>query len=560
MYTSFVKDSVSTFDQTIYPTRAPVTLASGHAVSGNTIGEENERDDGGNPLMTSAASDNDYMLRLKKILIYRNIRMQYSVWAAIINGVLSVESASYTSSSKYDESKIRSDIWSYNYNSKDNSVVNFAREALFAYVTARYRTYNTITQLDFNKNTLYLSVKNIDIAINKIKDLEAATIVKDQVKDSAVKDVFIESTPDTSSILTLTNESTKQMRKLVLHGCYLVMLAKMFNNIGKAKDDIEPETGRSRKDLFCEIFMGIANNINETLHYFRRFAAEEYRPETMSGEVHDLLNDVAKYYTPFTLLDFDRCCCDAPCGHFDTIRRSLSDLNFVSESLNKLTTKWDDYERNEQYILQMINSTVYDIPVFAEYNQLNKFDNALVAFGKDEFNIRNGIGKEFNVGVGSSTFPKNKVIIEGFEQMNTNEHRMFNSLESVNSAIDELRLLQDLSFEGADAMASNACYNQLASVCSGITSLEITNEETAEKDKINISGQYGSGNLDDTRTDADGNIIKEGTSDALDQANLTRHSVESAHASVESDLKNVMFRKSSNEFNDMFNKIILDLK
>lgn len=566
MYTSFVKDSVSKFDQTLYPTKAPVTLASELGTHG-TIDAQRYRDDDGNPMMNDVAEDEPKQMH--KILIYRSIRMQYSVWAAIINGVLAVNKDIYYDG-LYEESKERNTVWSTKYNTQQNGVYQFTREALMAFVIARYRTYNTTQQIDMITNTPYQSVKNIQLVINKVKDLEAATIVKSVTAGTTtVSTIYFETSPEIYSLLALSAESSKQMRKLVLQGCYLVMLSKMYQNIGKAKDEIEPATGRSRKDLFIEIYMGIANQIRKQIRYFDNFTYDYWKFEDLDNDIYNLIKEIGIYYTPFTSIRYVEMMENAEVvGACKTIRRSIGNSSdespFVSESLNKIYTWLKNFKGDRKINRRIVNETTVDMPIFSEYTRLSDWgnDDTMAIVPGVEYpssSTVSPVGKEFNQGVGNQLFPKNKIILEGIERMNINEHRMFTSVEAVQHAIDELHVMKDLAFEGADAMASNACYSQLGSVCSGVTSMEITNEETAAKDKLTVA-QHGNDVIDSGLTDAEGNIMAKGTTDTLDQANLTHHSVESAHEQIEADLKNSIFNKTTESFNLVFNDVVLGLK
>ena len=133
-------------------------------------------------------------------------------------------------------------------------------------------------------------------------------------------------------------------------------------------------------------------------------------------------------------------------------------------------------------------------------------------------------------------------------------NRAFRTLESADSTVTCLESASDLTVEGADAMANNGCYSALGSLCGGVRSLEITNDENAS---INVDGSnVNAAVTEDSPTDASGRIISEGTSDTLDQATITQ-STESVRNNMLNDIENRAYQNINNRFDDLFDKMVL---
>ena len=314
------------------------------------------------------------------------------------------------------------------------------------------------------------------------------------------------------------------------------------------------------KDLFAEIFYSVLDNLKTEYDELSRYLPLDtektiYKSSMcrITEKLLDVLLDIGKYYTPINQdcwKDyFDKCHPELKNGFY------INSESLVSESLTKLASCITG--DRDSFIMHCCTET-FSIPLFSDITMFDhEIKNKFPVCGMDECCCSDDIAR-LNNSNNQELFPKNRMIIEGIEKMNFNSHRAFASLESVNEAIDDLQLYADLAAEGADAMASNSVYSNLGSICGGITSLEITNESTTDQDKINVD-ENTSKILDAANTDADGNLIAAGTNDTLDVANLTHHSVESAHAMVTNETKDMLFNAAAERFNKVFNSVILGL-
>ena len=563
MYTSFVKDSVTHFDEINYPTRAPVTVASGHADNiGEPHGITEQREVAGNPLMDSQPVQRDDIQRLKRIMIYRNIRMQYSVWASIINAVLST-SCVESSYLKWERSKEKIAGYGLENNGITYNVLQMTVNALYAYIKARYRTYNLTQQLDAKTNVPYQSVKTMGYAIDRVKDEEAVAIIKATIAGKHVEDALITTTADDYKVLGANNVADNQLSEIVLHSAYCLLMVKMIASLGKAKDVTEPATGRPIRDVFAEIFYGILNGINDKYQYITKFTGRDWLScDCISKATFDILVEVTKYFSP--LCGFTRTCHETGPAAVDTRLGDnwgvyIPEDQFVSDSLNKIKDEIKEapnYFKGEELYFS-IGRDLCDIPLFSDILELRfsiKFDTSVFNDDPVPDKIKSARLNDQN---GQSLFPKNRLILEGIEKMNFSSSRAFASLESANKAIADIELLADLATEGADAMASNACYSSLAGAIGGIASMEITNDGAAID--IDPNGEKGT-ITPESPVDANNNILGPTPSDPKDQAELTNHSMESAHQQVERELMASQFNKTTESINKLFNSLILGIK
>ena len=549
MYTSFVKDSVTSFDEIHYPTKAPITIASGHGVYGKANDIAPERNNAGTPEMESNPTYNDELLKLKKIMIYRNIRMQYSVWASVINAVLDPTLARGNDYFRTAESKERAAAFGLENDSLTGNILWLEGRMILAYIKARYRTYNLTQQIDYHVGKPYQSVKNIEVAVSRIKDEEAAAMVKEAISGKKIEDTLITVFAENYNTLGLGSIAVNQLSKFVLRGAYLLLMVKMIASLDKAKNVTEPTTGRPLKDLFAEVFYGILNGMKDQYKYLNTFKRDNYKLDTISKNVYAVLDEAAMYFTPVNNFNWKR---ESDDFNWNIIYGKM----FTAETLNNVVKRVDT---EDSYYLDKHNfNVVFDMPLFSDIRSFGWcFENDFTLNDcESSFRVHD---MRLNSSNDQELFPKNRMILEGIERMNYNSHRSFASLESVNQAIENLQILSELGFEGADAMASNAVYSSLAGVCSGVTSLEITNEATAEKDHITID-ENGNGVIENADTDSEGNIVAKSTTDTIDQANLTQHSVESIHANIKETLELNLYNQASERFNKIFNSVVLGLK
>ena len=532
-YTSFVKDSVSNIDKTYYPTNAPVTISSGHGIDGKAHGVSPDKIS--DPVMDQITTElnefGDGALREStKKLIYRSIRLQYSTWATIISAILSTKNAS---ANYYDNTielkasastQLISDQYSY--------ILLFVKRVLYGYLCARYRTYNTSIQLDLGANP-YQSSKAGSEVVSVIKDETAVAYLKEISKSAANdnKRLFVDTNGLWLSILKADKVSVQLLAKLFLQASYLLMLSKIHAKVGTFLDDIDNSTGKTKASLYEEIYYGVANNITSDIAKYSSifdtsFTISDKIDESYTGVIKDTIN----LFTPF-LSNFDLA---GICAGKKYPSMVISD-NYYPESLKKYSDLLQKSPLTKQEQSDLIGRII-NIPIKADFNYISDF--AFSTSGHQVYTNQN-----------SSLFPKNKIVLDSIRTMNSKDTYLFKSLEAVDNNIEELDSMLDLSSEAADGMANNGCYNALASIGSGVCSIEIHSEE--EPNKLTTDAD-----IPETKIDADGNVIRPDSSTPEDQMFLT---TESAHIKAEQDTEKRIIDNISNKYGFLFNKYVLGM-
>lgn len=555
-YTAFVKDSVSHFDKAYYPVNAPVTIASGHGVKEDYHNENSKDDPIYNTIDQNAAWDyaggDGTNLKNVKMLIYRSIRLQYSTWASCINAIFG---QAYHQDWDDGNNNTSSSFNLKNYNTENSAILKFVQQSLLEYLRARYRTYNLDTQLDL-KGIPYQGISSIKSAVNAVKDISAAKAIRDSIEGYDVHDILNGTREEAMKVLSLNQTAIIDLSRVFLYGSYLYMLAGIHAHTNNIFDEIETTTGKTKEQLFEEIYYGILNTLREFISIINYADNPEMiRTDVFGQDESCLIKEASKYLTNLrpdlnqnSNWETSRDYFNDEIQELRIIRVDSNDI--VPENLIKLSKSG-----NDKFICNNILSLIADIPLLTEFSNLKKCNFNSLKIQSTGFDCSKAIGFKEN----GEAFPKNKIILEAIDRFNANSKIRFKSLESLDSAVSTLESMTDLvgTEEGADAMANNSCYSAFGGIGGGICSLEITNSEDTVND-LTAEPYAATKKINNlTPTDGDDNLIPEGTSDTIDQLQLTKGtSAESAKVSMENMLKHDVFER----YNKLFNKYILDIK
>ena len=554
-YTAFVKDSLSTLDKALYPGSINISDVSGH-----TADKYRENIDGNGQYEDSSIRED---IR-KRPSDYNNIKLQYSVWSACITAIMSdgfkrlAIDRNIRNSNSSEVLSISSKIWDTDF----AHICDYITRSLLAYLAARYRTYNTSQSMDYTNGALYQSVKNIKYAVSKIKDEEAAAVIKNSAVGFKISDIYISTSTTDYSILSLNKFAVSSLSRMFLYGAYLYMLSIIKAKLGRSYTEIEPNTGKTKQVLFEEIYNGVCNRICDTLkNSLSNFSIDSIQFMNFSASEKTLLTDICKKYTPFSkAMDLYNNRTINSC--FDILDEQYHSPTYgIIENITVTSAK-DVVPETLKKVLEDEHGHYLDcfknylkIPFFVDMGGLRTFT---------EYFERKNVAYDMNFETGPSInkddpimFPRNQVVLDSISKMNLSTsayNRAFRTLESADSTVTCLESASDLTVEGADAMANNGCYSALGSLCGGVRSLEITNDENAS---INVDGSnVNAAVTEDSPTDASGRIISEGTSDTLDQATITQ-STESVRNNMLNDIENRAYQNINNRFDDLFDKMVL---
>ena len=569
-YKAFVKDSLSFIDVKDYINNADITRYSGHRAGekdcyigkpyGMPCNEITDTDGNIRTTLNSGAlnadSNGDLPISVKKI-IYRSIRLQYSLWASVINSIFCTGKSDRTKPHNYS---------SITYNTVDpivgnryNSLLELSRAIFSSFAKARYRTLNTGTQFT-EKREAVSSLSSVDIGISKIVDQKAKEILKESTKSFKISSLFFNDLNNSVILTEANNKAVSEIRKLFIQTAYLLMLNKINQNSGKILEDEDPITGKTRKELFNEIYYGISINLSKSINnaiinnFDSAFEVFETLKDTglsafvsavsptddIYGKLGERINN-EKHFKSMC-----RKVCDIVC--YPKVRETFDNTEL---SDTKETFRWFIMDR----VLVPYYSDFLDIKSVS-YNY--KFVDRL----PDEqpftdFTAANKTG---------TLFPKNRVVVDQLNmvsKMQAEKNKYF-TIESINSAMDDL----EISMCAADAMANNGSYNALASIGSSISSLEIGADNADDSGYSPVDESDTRLNASEnplertvTNTDANGTELGPNPTDAEDQRKFTVHdSMESAHVAQMEELNQRFMAKTIERYNELFNKVIFNVE
>lgn len=504
-YSAFVKDAQTHFDKSHYPLNAPVTISSGHIVTGYTYGTKNNKYNEATLDMNISQIDRhggDDSSDPTKTLIYRNIRLNHSAWSSVMNTILSgCPRNAFENTLNEEEFRNLNKGCEFDKNTK-TSIYEFTVEVLSKYISAKTRTYNTSIQLSQNLK-INESANLIKFSANQIKESSSTDIIKHSVTGYSEKDLFLPYNEDIAGLLALNANVLKALADTFLDSSYLLLLSYSHDCIGNIIEETDPTTGKTNKDLFEEIYYGISSKINIDIERY------SYHEKCITAQ-NNIDASIAAYTPYFSCRSCGSSIDDELVG---IVQPTTTDLPYP---------EYDPYE--------------YDIyaPLISEYTHFKKI-YCIDAINKD---ATIAVTIERNKG----RFPKNRLVTKALSYCGKNaEKRAFASLESIE---EYLIALESLSEEGADAMANNAAYSALGTIGGAITELEITNSAN-HNTTDNIP--FGS-----SETDNDDYLIKEGTNDAEYMTKVVSGTLESMSPKTE-DKSSYLIKK----YNTLFNKMLL---
>lgn len=540
-YTAFVKDSVSYIDKAYYPTNAPITISSGHGIYGN--GKYVEDDKISDPVMNQIATelsghDDQLLIESTKKLIYRSIRLQYSTWATIMSAILSTKSDPTSTYDSHNKSNIveKNALSASEWNSSYSYILLFVKKVLKTYLSARYRTYNTSLQLDLSANTYQSSTAGSKI-ITVIKDETAVSYLK-EISKSTKDELFIGTTGLLLSVLKADKVSTQLLAKIFLQASYLLMLDKIHTKSGTYLNDIDNSTGKTKLALYEEIYYGVANNVSEEIdEYTSLYEYDGKIAEGIDENFVSVIKNVVNGYTPFiTNFNEDRLRTSADYPAVSDVLYNNDTNSSLPDSLKVYLNRLDKEPMTTEMKYNIL-SRIISIPIKSDFDKISDFS----------FETRCQAAHYPNED--GSMFPKNKIVLDSIRIMNSEDKYLFRTLESVDNKVEELGTMLDLSTEGADGMANNGCYNALASIGSGICSMEIQSEEPNK-----VITEDG---IPNTVINEENNIIKPDSSSPEDQMFFT---TESMHNKSEQETEKRIIDNIDNKFGFLFNKYVLGMK
>ena len=572
-YKAFVKDSLSFIDVKDYINNADITRYSGHRAGekeeigkpyGMPASEVTDTDGNIQTALNAGAlnfNNGDLPISVKKI-IYRSIRLQYSLWASVINSIFCTGKSNRTTARPLVTPNVVA-LCDPVLGNRYESLLELSRTIFSSFAKARYRTFNTGTQFT-EKREAVSSLSAVDIGISKIVDQKAKEILKESTKNFKISSLFFNDLNNSVILTEANNRAVNEIRKLFIQTAYLLMLNKINQNSGKILEDEDPITGKTRKELFNEIYYGISINLSKAIN------AISYNFDS-AVEVFENLKDtgLSAFVSAVSPSDDIYGKLGAHIENkdrFGRMKRKVSDIVCYSKGEKpSLKEMFGAYELSDtKEILKWFITDRVLVPYYSDFLDIKSvsWKYQFVDRLPDEqpftdFTAANKTG---------TLFPKNRIVVDQLNmvsKMQAEKNKYF-TIESINSAMDDL----EISMCAADAMANNGSYNALASIGSSISSLEISTDNVNdaghspvdESDtRLNVSENPLEGTV--TNTDANGTELGPNPTDAEDQRKFTVHdSMESAHAAQMEELNQRFMAKTIERYNELFNKVIFNVE
>ena len=507
-YSAFVKDAQNHFDKSHYPFNAPVTVSSGHSVTGYNYGNKNNKYNEATVDMNVAQIGRfggDDSSDPTKALIYRSIRLNHSAWSTVMNVILSGSTKNAFKDLRKEEDYTNL-TKGYGYTEKTNVKIHeFALSVLSEYISAKTRTYNTSIQLTQDLKINESSVL-MQFGANQIKEYNSAEIIKRYLKGCDERQLFLSYNENIAGLLTLNVNVSRVLADTFLDASYLLLLSYSHDDVGNIIEELDSTTGKTNKELFEEIYYGIASKINIDIEKY------SYH-ENVYVETQNNIDASIAAYTPYFACN----------NNEDVVKNILGIAPMESTDESKEYDSYDPY-----------TYSIY-APLISEYSRLKNM------YCVDTINKDASIAVTIERNKGR--FPKNRVVTTVLSYFGKNaEKRTFASLESID---EYLMTLESLSEEGADAMANNAAYSALGAIGGAITELEITNSADH-----NTTDKYLG---DSENTDSDGYLLKNDSNDPEYMTRIVSGALESMNTNVEN-----VPAKLVKKYNSIFNNMLLN--
>lgn len=595
MYTSFVKNNMSDVEKGNYPTSSDITLnakmqdpnspvnsdSTGHDALTGKDNVAGKRDINNNIFTFNAFSDGSSAYN--KVIFYKNIQLQYSNWAVIID-IISKINYKPASEWKFD--------WIEEDNNKISQCIDFkhsivsmhaevAKKVLAEYITEKYRTYNTPVQCAVNKSSTANSDAFLEIASNRIYDTETRAIIKDicseKTYDNSMIDYYLPYNDDVNAVIRANQLACNGLADQFMSIAYLCMLDYIHVHQDTVLSQDDPITGKPKRELFEEIYSNLKSSISS---YFSAFID----PCILSGIIMSG-REKASQFGKYTGILKDAYVPVANRFNRSTLYDELNMTNLVESGIVKSTN--DNEDSALKYI--PIDKFICDMPL--SNGELLTVANAYIVpplSSVCHIVMSNWIGEQCDivpsVGVTSyhdssyipdtaasltrnaELFPKNGVIVEQLDKMRLHTNRIFNSMEAVSSAIDDA--------EAKESEWPQMNHDDIGAIGGAVYDMEIINEsDTGANDDAGnapqvtndnaieqVNGKDTPVNDPDVGTDmSTGNMTVSKPHDSDDVSTLTAKADKtSGNTAVNPEIS--FEEKTVERYNKLFNRVVFGIK
>jgi hypothetical protein len=523
LYTKFIKDQVNDIEKGEYFKNVDITAFTDMQKSGNQY--VSDKGPGDTNVIGKDEVDKEAM-KLRQFqkssvsfnpnILYKCLRLNYSNWCTCINLIMQVGRRRR----KVDEvapGPFYSSLTAYE-NTNIAHYVTIAQSILKEYISHYYATYNAYVFPD-TKDGLLVAGDFIKFVSNRIMDNDIKQIINSRCLNifdvhckcvaascshpQQLSDYFIDPTTALGTVSSLKSVLNVLADLFMLY-TYIVMLTGVFNNQETIHDEPDALTGKSKKELFLEIYYGLirrAKQFFENRDGWRHaqivITSRDFisKSQWENGFFADYNATLKNIYTPLT--DFIENCHEQ-IANTDilnvraALERIRSPITLNASSYPTINFN-DDMKVNED--IDGLLSELYDIHPMSVIVELMK---AYKYSGAENLTNYADVSDSSDFARAGRLFPQNRVTLDLLNKTRLYEPKLFTSLES---AEELLTKAEEDSLAG-----SNGNYSFMGGLGGSVTDEEENAEQLGEQEN---SVTFGNEAYD--------GIIKDASSKRLNQ-------------------------------------------
>jgi hypothetical protein len=515
LYTKFIKEQVNDIEKGEYFKNVDITSFADMQKSSNPY--TSDRGPGDTNTIGKDEVDKEAM-KLRQFqkgsvsfnpnILYKCLRLNYSNWCACINLIMQVGRRG----SKFD---VISPGPFYTALAYDNTNIGhyiiIARKILKEYISHYYATYNAYIFPD-NKDGLLVAGDFIKFVSNRIMDNDIKQIINFHclnifdvhckcIVDSCphprqLSDYFIY--PETAlGVVSSLKPVLNVLADLFMRYSYIVMLTGIFNNQSAIMDEPDALTGKSKKELFLEIYYGLIRHVKQFFenqdgwrHAQIVITGREYisKSQWKNGFFADYDATLKNIYTPLTNF-VENCHEQMANADILNVRSALERVRSpITINLSEYPgIEFNDDTKFNEYVDDLL-SELYDIHPISVVVELTK---AYKYSGAENITNYTDISNSSDFARAGRLFPQNRITLDLLNKTRLYEPKLFTSLESAEELLTKAE---------EDAMAgNNGNYSFMGGLGGSVTDEEENAEQLGEKENsVTFGNEAYAGIIKDT--------------------------------------------------------------
>jgi hypothetical protein len=490
LYNTFVKGTVSDIETGDFFKNADITAFSGH---------QNDNIDNGydNPVLNNFVNKSsidkektlnkqfpDNKVMWNPNILYKHLRLNYSNWCTVINLISQInKSKDFSKLSEYDI-RNKPNEFVFSKSTDIDNHVDVARKILSEYISHYFATYNvyvfpvekevTVASyfIKFVSNRIFnAEIKSvISFACLNTFDIRCKCIHSSCPHPRKLSDYFVNS-EKAISILYAIKLVKNVLADLFMTYSYVIMLNGVYNTQDRIIDEKDALTGRSKKELFIEIYHSLIKKINYFLNNRQEWLYKDiigFHPNAdkidnnswNKGDFGTLDSYIKGIYTPLEEYIDD--------NNIPVIPSIINIRNILDKITSPLTFNKPNIDisyMNRPKIYTYFITNLYDIHPISVIAEISEYYLKRSMNFKSWYtdNVKSMISTGFTRS--GNLFPRNRVTSEMLHKVRLYEPKLFtSSLESLDNILLETK---------EDAiLGNNANYSFIGNIGGTVTNEE----------------------------------------------------------------------------------------